>query len=122
MITILIATASAMLGAPSESGAAQERCTIVRYAADGRRTESFGYPADFGVDVQVRGGPGHSSASARSSGSSSSSVSASSSTRGAARSTSTTSVSDGDRTVTTHNDDNGCTVVIDDRAADRRDQ
>jgi hypothetical protein len=119
MITILVAT-SALFGAPSDGGAAQDRCTIIRYAADGRRTESFGYPADFGVDVQVRGGPGHASASARSNGSSSSSVSMSSSTRGDARSSSSASFRDGDRTVTTHTDDKGCTVVIDDRPADRR--
>lgn len=121
MITVLIATASALIGQPAV-GPTQDRCTVVRYLADGRRTESPGDPADFGVDVRTSRNRGGSSVSVRSSGSASSSVSASSSSRGSARSASSASYRDGDRTITTHTDNSGCTIIVDERPAARRDR
>ncbi len=120
MITVLIATASALIGQPA-AGPTQDRCTVVRYAADGRRTESLGDPAEFGIDIRTSRDRGSSSVSVRSRGSSSSSVSASSS-HGSARSTSSTSHRDGDRTITTHTDNSGCTIIVDERPAARRDR
>lgn len=120
MIVFMIATASTLIAEPIP-GPTQDRCTVIRYAADGRRTESQGDPADFGVDVRTNRNPGSSSISVRSSGSGSSSVSASASSRGGARSTSSASFQDGERTVTTHTDNGGCTIIVDERPAARRD-
>ena len=121
MITVLIATASTLIGQPILAPV-QDRCTVVRYSADGRRTERLGDPADFGVDIRTSRNRASSSVSVRSSGSSSSSVSASSSSHGSARSASSSSHRDGDRTITTHTDNSGCTIIVDERPAARRDR
>lgn len=120
---VVIALGSALIAPPLERQATDGWCTIIRYAPDGRRTQHFGDPSPFGVRVQAGRGAGHVSATSRSNGSGSSTASVSASTQRGARSSSSTSTvtGHGGRTVTTQTNNTGCTVIIDDRPADRRD-
>lgn len=120
---VVIALGSALMVPPLEPQTTDRWCTIVHFAPDGRRTQHFGDPSPFGVHVQAGGGAGNASAASRPNGSRASAVSASASTQRGARSSSSTSTvtGSGGRTVTTQNNSTGCTVVIDDRPADRRD-
>lgn len=90
-------------------------CTVVRYAADGRRTEG-GDPSSYGVSIsRTRNGV------AVSTGRGARSVVASS-TSGGGGAVSTSRLQDGDRTITIQTHGSACTVTIDERPNQRRDQ
>lgn len=111
MITFLIAAALLSAEHP-EDGA--HGCHVIRYAADGTRTETM----PKGQAGNQRRGDGRNAARASADGRGSSvSVSARSNGRGASSaSASASSTTDGEgRTITKTQDDDGCTIVIDER-------
>ena len=97
-----------------------ERCRIVRIGSDGTRTEEPSMPQNSDLDAQADASEGRATASSRSTGSSSSSASVSASSRSGGRSVA--SSSDGYRTITTTHGEAGCTTVIDERPALRRER
>lgn len=110
-------------GSPSLPPTLQEpaRCRIVRVASDGTRTEEPRMPENSDLDAQADARGSRATASSRSTGSSRSSASVSASSRsGGGRSVA--SSSDGYRTITTTHDEAGCTTVIDERPAARRER
>ena len=129
-MTAVLATlmvVGAMHGAPAPGSATQsgDTCVIVRISPQGRRIVIDEDHEDYDRYRQswARAGGGGTYASASSSGSSSSSVSVSSSSRnGRSMSSATARDDDGERTVTTTRDHNGCTTVIDERPAQRSDR
>lgn len=111
MITAQLALAVALAGGGADAG---QECLIVRYAADGTRTERVGDPRPFGVSV----GSGGARITSGGQGSRSSASASSSSGPAGARTTSTSD--DGRRSVTVHMDQSGCTVIVDERPHRRR--
>lgn len=131
MMTVLASfmVAGAMHGATVSVPPAQsdDTCVIVRISPQGRRTVIDQDHPDY---RRYRWGPAragtgrdgaYASVSSSGASSSSSSVSVSSSSRNG-RSTSRATASDGERTVTTTRDRNGCTTVFDERPAQRSDR
>ncbi len=110
------AAAAAAVGCSGPAGASPgpdvdtEGCRVIRLTADGQRVET---PPQ-GVR---RGSPGTASASVSSAGGGSrSTVSVSSSSQGGGTARSTASATDAQgRTTTTTHDQDGCTVIIDER-------
>lgn len=129
-MTAVLATlmvAGTMHGAPAPATAAQsdDTCVIVWISPQGRRTVIDQDHPDYDRYrwSSTRTGNGGTYASASSSGSSSSSVSVSSSSRnGRSTASATSRGDDGERTVTTTRDHNGCTTVVDERPAQRSDR
>ena len=129
-IPLATAALSLLLGIPAvlaEAPGSTDRCVTVRISPDGTRTV-IDDPDE--VAAYVDGRTAGATASARSSGTASSrssvslsSSSSSSSDRGGrATATSTVSNDRGTRTVTTTEDENGCTTVVDERPASRSDR
>lgn len=109
---------------PGPSPQRDETCALVRISAEGRRTVIDEDDADYDRyrrgSAQATVGHNRAHASSSSSGSSRSSVSVSSSSRsGRSVASATTRDRDGERTITTTHDQNGCTTVIDERPAQR---
>lgn len=115
MTSYLSAIVAGLALAPGAAPDSGQDCTIVRYSADGQRTETVGDPSSYGVAIE-RSGAGVSVRSGQGRGS----VAASSSRGGTA--VSTAQVRDGERTITIHTSGSGCTVIIDERPERRRDQ
>ena len=106
-----LAVASAAASGPAqEVSVSGEDCEVIRILEDGREVRSTAKAKEAG---------GTASASARSGGGSSrSSVSVSSSSQGGGSARGTSSATDAEgRTVTTTHDENGCTIVIDERGS-----
>lgn len=107
---IAAATLAGSTGADAQVDVDAEGCRVIRYTADGRRTET----SPGGVR---RGAPGAAAASVATGGASArSTVRASSSSRGGGTAVATaTSIDAQGRTITTTHDQDGCTVTIDER-------
>lgn len=114
---ITIAALSALSTGVSPDSQSDQQCLIVRYAPDGTRSERIGDPSEFGVRLERSSGRGRSTGAVVRS-NSGGSVSASSSTR-VSGSSSTATADDGDRAVSVHTNESGCTVVVDERPARR---
>src|SRR5687767_7063881 len=112
MMLIGAAVSSAPAAHAGRAGQGDETCRIIRYAPDGRRTETSPQ------GDRRTGSPGSASAEARASGSgrASSSVSAHSSSDGSTAASASSHTDAEGRTVTKTQDQNGCTIVIDERA------
>lgn len=132
MITVLaalmVATASpeGSLNAPVQR---DNTCVVVRISPQGRRTVIDEDHEDYdryrwgSTRAETRRDGAYASVSSSGTSSSSSSVSVSSSSRnGRSTSSATSRDDDGERTVTTTQDQNGCTTVIDERPAQRSDR
>ena len=126
----MILTALAIAGSVSGVALAHEpqrdgTCSLIRISPEGRRIvindQDERYEAYRGSAGRSGAGRSDARAFASSSGSSSSSVAIASSSHGGRTSASATTRGDGGRrTVTTTHDQNGCTTVIDERPAQRR--
>lgn len=123
--TLIIASAlSAWTPASLEPGRNQQACSILHFSEDGRRSAiTPGHPsyAEF-REAASRAQASNGRAFASSSGSSSSSSAVSVSSNSLAdRSSSSATITDrnGRRSITTTQDQTGCTVVIDERPAPR---
>ena len=119
LIAPAFAAMLASAGVPAEAGVqvtADPECRVVRYLSNGRRIER---PPTRGAHHRPAGLSAHVTSSAPGA---AAGVSVSSSSRGSGHATATASSSSGPRgrSVTTTHDENGCTVVIDDRARGAR--
>lgn len=112
MISAQLALAVALAG--GAAGQEPQQCLIIRYAADGTRSEQIGDPRPFGVSI---GSGGARITRLGQDGRSSVSASSSSGPTGS-RTSSTTD--DGRRSVTVQTDQSGCTVIVDERPHRRR--
>jgi hypothetical protein len=112
LISSALAAALAIAGSPAAaeiSITADPGCTVVRILPSGRRVVT---PPN---ERPHRRGPAHATASASGAGSASASASSYSSSDGPTSASATSKSGRPGRTVTTTQDNNGCTVVIDDR-------
>jgi hypothetical protein len=125
--SFMVAGAMHAVSAAVPPAQSDDTCVIVRISSAGRRTVIDEDHPDYDRYRwgSARAGTGrdgaYASASSSGAASSHSSVSVSSSSRNGG-STSRASASDGERTVTTTRDRNGCTTVFDERAAQRSDR
>lgn len=111
---VITASLSGAAAIATEAGpAAEETCRTIRFQKDGSVVESNARYGSLGVNSASASASGSASSTSRSS------VSVSSSTSGSGRSSaSSSSYSDGrGRSVTVSQDENGCTVTIDERTA-----
>ena len=116
LIAPAFAAMLAAAGFPADAGVqvtADPECRVVRYLPNGRRLER---PPSPGAQRRASAISAHAASAL---GGASAGVSVSSSSRGPGYASAAASSSGGrkGRTVTTTHDENGCTVVIDDRGA-----
>lgn len=113
MISAQLAFAAALAGGGA-AGPEQQQCLIIRYAADGTRSERIGDPRPFGVSV------GDGGARIAAGGQESRSSMSASSSSGPTGSRTSSTTDDGHRSVTVQTDQSGCTVIVDERPHRRR--
>ena len=120
--TILLTAAASMAagtGSAEQISVSGDDCETVRILKDGSEVRSMS-KSDESARGSARGGTAKAVSVRSGSGSSRSSVSVSSSSSGAghgsARAVSSVTDADG-RTITTTHDENGCTIVVDERGA-----
>lgn len=112
LVTIAVAATAAAAFMPAPGDDVDPRCRVIRFDQDGRRTETAPTVA------HVSGaGSAQARASANGHGSASVSVSASSSSDGSSHASASSRTDGRGRKITTTHNQDGCTIVIDERAA-----
>lgn len=116
MLTVTAASLAAGTGSAAQVSVSGKECEVTRILKDGRQIRSTA-KADGSAQASAAGRASAASVSSAT-GSSRSSVSVSSSSNGGGSARATSSVTDAEgRTVTTTHDENGCTIVIDERGS-----